>query len=146
MRTKICKGLTAEQWQRAKEKPDDELAKALEDLKATQCLPVPTALLDFASGYQRRDSDPFYGLVRIREELAASTAGTPYRLAFPLHTYGCFLYLHKTHRLSEVDKLFPFEEAGLIKDFIGLFQSVPTGVGFGLSALEVSCINIQGSA
>lgn len=137
LRTKICKGLTAEQWQRAKEKPDDELAKALEDLKATQCLPVPTALLDFAPGSSRRDSDPFYGLVRIREELAASTAGTPYRLKFPLHTYGCFLYLQKTNRLSDVDKLFPFEEAGLINDFIELFQSVPTGVGFGLSALKL---------
>ena len=103
-------------------------------MAATECLPVPTALLDFAPGANRRDSDPFYGLVRIREELAASTAGTPYRLRFPLHTYGCFLYLHQTNRLSEVDSLFPFEEAGLIKDFVELFQPLP-GVGIGLSAL-----------
>ena len=134
LRTKICKGLTAEQWQQAQKKPDDELAKALEDLKATQCLPVPTALLDFAPGSNRRDSDPFYGLVRIREELAAATDGTPYRLKFPLHTYGCFLYLHQTNRLSEVGSLFPFEEAGLIKDFVELFQPLP-GVGIGLLAL-----------
>ncbi|MEM8504586.1 MAG: hypothetical protein AAF716_15695 [Cyanobacteria bacterium P01_D01_bin.1] len=137
LRTKVCKGLTVEQWHRAKGKQDDELAKVLEDLKATECLPVPTALLDFApgaSGGKGRDSDPFYGLVRIREELAASTAGTPYRLKFPLHTYGCFLYLHKSNRLSEVDDLFPFEEAGLIKDFVELFQPLP-GVGIGLSAL-----------
>ncbi len=137
LRTKVCKGLTAEQWQRAKPKKDDELAKALEELQPTECLPVPTALLDFAqgaSGDKGRDSDPFYGLVRIREELAAATAGTPYRLKFPLHTYGCFLYLHKSNRLSEVDSLFPFEEAGLIKDFVELFQPLP-GVGIGLSAL-----------
>ena len=133
LRTKICKGLTAEQWQRAKEMPDDELARALENLQATACLPVPTALLDFAPGSQRRDSDPFYGLVRIREELAASTAGTPYRLKFPLHTYGCFLYLQKTNRISEVDSLFPFEEAELIKEFGDLVEKPIPGLGFAIS-------------
>lgn len=136
LRKHVCKGLTADRWQRWAQKTPDELAAALEKLAATECVPVPTALLDFApgpSGANRRDSDSFYGLVRIREELAAATEGTPYRLRFPLHTYGCFLYLQKTNRLDEMESLFPFEEAELIKEFADLVEKPVPGLGFAIS-------------
>ncbi|MEO0534726.1 MAG: hypothetical protein AAF215_12780 [Cyanobacteria bacterium P01_A01_bin.123] len=128
--------MTAERWKQLKAKPDAEIAAAFESLDGQQdtIFSVPTSLLDFETtpGLKQRDRDPFYGLIRIREELSASVAKTPYRLKFPLHTYGCFLYLQKTNRLTEANSLFPFEEADFLNEFVNLFKQVP-GPGLALA-------------
>ncbi|MGB7247552.1 MAG: hypothetical protein WBC73_01335 [Phormidesmis sp.] len=44
---KECKGLMAEQWQRTREKPDDEMTKLQKDLKTMKYLTPPKVLLSF---------------------------------------------------------------------------------------------------
>ncbi|MEL6606137.1 MAG: hypothetical protein AAFP20_23225, partial [Cyanobacteria bacterium J06614_10] len=137
-----CKRLPADLWAQLKpssdkHSSDERLVQVLTDLPSTEHVFIPSALIDFSSGSKKPTTDAFYGLVKIREELAASMSGKHQKLRFPLHTYGCFLYLKKTNRLNEVDDLFRFEEVGLVKDFVGLFQALPAGVGLGLSALKL---------
>ncbi|MEL6469849.1 MAG: hypothetical protein AAFQ74_08985, partial [Cyanobacteria bacterium J06623_4] len=137
-----CKRLPPDLWAQLKpssdeHNSDERLVQVLTDLPSTGHVFIPSALIDFSSGSKKPTTDAFYGLVKIREELAASMSGKHQKLRFPLHTYGCFLYLKKTNRLNEVDDLFRFEEASLVKDFVGLFQELPAGVGLGLSALKL---------
>ncbi|MEO0769508.1 MAG: hypothetical protein AAFY72_08745 [Cyanobacteria bacterium J06649_4] len=135
LRRNSCKKLTDEQWQQWREFDDEQLATTLKGLLPTGHLPVPTALLDFAPGAKCRNTDPFYGLIRIREDLVAAVKETPYTLKFPLHTYGCFLYLKQTNRLEEVKGLFPSEEAALLKEFGDLLKPLP-GPGFAVELLN----------
>ncbi|MEL6223296.1 MAG: hypothetical protein AAFR31_11715 [Cyanobacteria bacterium J06627_8] len=138
LRQNGCKRLLPAIWQQLREQPDSIVANRLEGLPRGEYSDVPAVLVDFAPkpGADNSPQLPFYGLLKLRQELAAVTTGAPYRLHFPLHTYGCFLYLHKTGRGAEAKSLFPFEEADLVNQLVSLVTEVP-GVGLAMSVLSL---------
>ncbi|MEM9008791.1 MAG: hypothetical protein AAGE59_35435 [Cyanobacteria bacterium P01_F01_bin.86] len=133
LRKNICKRLTADQWQTAKAKSDEDLAHGLERLQSTQHLAVPSALLDFGLTLvgEAQPRDRFYGLLLLRKALGESAAGSVpnWKLTFPRYDFACIWYLHGKGKSSEeIKAMFPLgEAAGLATTLIDVVTQNPAG-------------------
>lgn len=118
-----CKRFTKENWEHIEAKPDREFAEEIKSAEGAEV--VPYAILDFGE-QPRGDDNPqqsFSALLMMQRQLAR------HGFRFPLFTFACVWYLHKTNKLASTNLqgLFPTEEMDLVSTLADSFANTTWG-------------------